>query len=579
MDSPSERRSGFSLFDRFYNYQDSLRPADRLIFGLLLLVFVVSAGWSIFSLAQNLLMKVPTNGGVLVEGVVGSPRFINPVLAITRADYDMVALTHSGLLRLSPDGELVNDLAESVTISEDGRVYNVIMKQDRRWHDGAPVTAADVAYTISLIQKPDLKSPLRGNWSGVTVELIGDYELNFVLENAYTPFQENLTVGILPKHIWDTLSDEELPLSQHNIEPIGSGPYQIEEVKRNPAGLISEYILRISPEYDTGANIERVIVKFYQNEEAVVEALREGEINATAALSERWLGSLNQDRFNHISESLPRVFSIFFNQNKSPVVRDLAVREALNVVIDREELLRRATYGYGSAAYTPLPTEWLTGAEASSNISDIEDRLAAARTILEEGGWTRTDNGRWEKEIDDVNVPLLITIRSANGTLFESMVTYITEVWQSLGVEVSAELYQQSDLVQTVIRPRDYQALVFGTDVGRSLDLYPFWHSSQREDPGLNVSLYANITVDSLVSSVRTATSTEARDGLINEFLTEIDQEQPAIFLFSPSFEYVVGNNIKTTDMERIQRPSERFSNITGWYMNESNVWPIFANN
>src|SRR3989344_4619626 len=566
-----------SWLDRWFNYLDQLRPFDRLIFGALFLIFFVSLIINVVSLNRSFLVSVPEDGGRLVEGSVGSPRFINPVLAITRADHDLVALTYSGILKLSPAGEFENDLAESVTVSDDGRVYNVILRQDRKWHDGSSVTAEDVAYTVALIQNPSLKSPLLGNWSGVTVELIGRHEINFVLENPYAPFAENLTVGILPKHIWETLSDEELPFSQRNIEPIGSGPYEVEEIGRNPAGLVSEYKLRVSPHYNEKTNLNHITIRFYQNEEAILNALKEGEINATAALTERWLPEVPRADFNFISEPLPRIFSVFYNQNKNSALRDKAVREALSVVVDRNELLKLAVNGYGRVANSPLPPDFTDIPETESGYFTEEERIQAVRQIVEAGGWSIGENGRYEKNIDDIDTPLTLTMRSGNSLLFETVSSYLTRVWQELGVDVSVELYEQSDLVQTIIRPRDYQVLLFGADIGRSLDLYPFWHSSQREDPGLNVSLYANIAVDQLVAELRTATSSDSRNDLLGRFATEIANEQPATFLFAPSFEYVVSSRIKTTEMKRLQRPSERFANVTKWYTNENGVWPFFT--
>lgn len=577
MKVPIPKSFGFSLFDRVFGYLNSLRASDRLLISVLTLVFAVTAVYNLYSYSRDLLINVPVSGGTLIEGAVGSPRFINPVLAITRADYDLATLTYSGMLRLAPDGSLENDLAESVTVSDDGRVYNVILRDDRHFHDGVRVTADDVAFTINLIQKSELKSPIRGNWSGVTVEVINSRELNLVLENPYRPFMENLTVGVLPKHIWQTLSDEEFPFSQHNIEPIGSGPYQVDEIRRSPAGLVSEYQLVPSEDYNAEAHINRVIIRYYQNEEQVVAALKEGEITSTAALSEQWLSTLDRERYQFISEPLPRVFSIFFNQNRTPVLRDEAARQALNAAIDREELVQRSLNGFGRAAYSPIPADWIDAGEEVDSKS-AEERLAEAENILTDGGWTRDQNGRWEKEIDGANVPLLFTVRSANGELFEQMAGYLTETWKALGAEVNFEFYEQGDLVQTIIRPRDYQALLFGMDVGRSLDLHPFWHSASREDPGLNVSLYANLTVDELVSDMRVATSTIARDELIGEFVTEIESERPAVFLFTPSFTYVTVPSINTPEFRRLQRQSERFSNIHLWHMNQSGVWPVFAN-
>ncbi|MEZ4199988.1 MAG: ABC transporter substrate-binding protein [Candidatus Paceibacterota bacterium] len=176
-------------------------------------------------------MTVPHSGGTLVEGVVGTPRFINPVLAIGRADHDLVALTYSGLMKLDTDGNLVPDLAKDITVSEDGTVYNITLNEDRYFHDGTPLTAADVLFTIGLIQDPELKSPLRGNWAGVVVEELGEYELNLILEDAYAPFLENLTVGILPKHIWSGLSTEEMPLANTILNQLELVPTMLKQLR------------------------------------------------------------------------------------------------------------------------------------------------------------------------------------------------------------------------------------------------------------------------------------------------------------------------------------------------------------
>lgn len=572
------RSFGFSVFDKIFGYLDSLKPTDRLIYVAFLAIFLITTVWSVYSQSKSFLVDIPVNGGVLVEGAIGSPRFINPVLAITRADNDLAALTYSGILRLSTDGTLVNDLAESVTISDDGRVYNIVLRQDRYFHDGTRVKAEDVAFTISLIQKSALKSPLYGNWNGVTVEAVDTYELNLVLESPYSPFIENLTVGILPKHIWSVLSEEELPFSQYNIEPVGSGPYQVERVARNSAGLISEYELKATEDQAESAKIDKIIIRFYQNEEDILNALKEGEVNSTSYLTDRYLSSLKDSSYRVISEPLPRVFSIFFNQNKNPALRDQSVRAALEILIDREKIISEVVNGYGSPAYSPIPPGWFDPVETANSQLTKEERLRAAREILESNGWNQSTNGRWIKTIDGVETPLLFTVRSANDSLFEKIASNLSLAWQELGIEATFEFYEQSDLVQTVIRPRDYQALLFGIDLGRSLDLYPFWHSGSREDPGLNVSLYANITVDRLVSGMRTATSTEEKNELVKEFVSEIEKDKPAVSIFAPAFEYVVHSDINTAEMTHIQKPSERFSNIIEWHMNESSVWPFFNN-
>lgn len=568
------------LFDSFFAYLDARLPSDRIIIYALMIVFVSAASIALLSLNRAYSVSVPNSGGTLAEGLVGTPRFVNPVLAITRTDTDLVSLIYSGLMKIDTTGALVPDLAESVTVSDDGLVYNVILRDDVQFHDGTPIHAEDVAYTIELIQDPELKSPLRGNWSGVDVEVLGDRELNFVLEKPYTPFLENLTVGIMPKHIWDSLSIEELPFSQHNTDPIGSGPYKVANDSRNKSGLINGYTLRAFTDGRPTAKIDTIAIHFYQNEDDLLAAYQNGQITSTANLSYSAVAALESDSSTVVyQETLPRLFAVFFNQNRSTVLRDKSARAAFDAAIDRETLIAEVLDGYGSPAHSPIPPGFFEGLATSTESTrlDTKDHLETARQILRDGEWTQNENGQWTKEIDEIEIVLAITITTANTTVFENTAYYLEHVWKELGAEVKIELYEQSDLVQTAIRPRSYEALLFGAEIGRALDLYPFWHSSQREDPGLNVALYTNITTDTLLDTARTTQDDAERTTSLLSFEAEIANETPAIFLYSPSFTYVMQQNVKPTAMDRIARPSERFANISEWYMNEQSVWHLFV--
>lgn len=568
--SDASRRS---LFDRFFGYLDRRKPSDRALFLLVVLILVSAISYTIFAFNRDISDTTPTSGGTYTEGIIGTPRFVNPVLAITRADHDLVALVYSGLLRLSSDGTLTEDLAESVTISEDGTVYNIVLKEGLTFHDGAPLSAEDVSYTIGLIQSAELKSPLRGNWSGVSIETLGERELNLVLAEAYTPFIENLTLGILPKHIWSALSLEELPFSQHNTEPIGSGPYQITDVKRNQSGLSDTYTLTAYTGNGKTPNIETFVFSFYQNETDLADAFATGNIMGSAALPLTVARDLGE-QYQQQVQTLPRVFSIFINQNKTAALRDPAVREALSVVIDREALINEVLEGYGQSTQSPIPTEFLA-LESRATTTDI-DRFATARAILTDAGWEITDAGTWIKEIEEVETTLAIDLATANTDVFAKTAGHLETTWRQLGVEVSVAQFEQSDLVQAIIRPRDYQALLFGTDIGRSLDLYPFWHSSQRADPGLNVALYTSITADDVLEDIRVTQDPAERQDLLGDVLAEIEADMPAIFLFSPSLVYAVHESVTTVPVDRLSVTSERLSTVDQWYMREESLWPIF---
>jgi len=517
-------------------------------------------------------IDVPARGGTFTEGILGTPRFVNPVLAITSADRDMNQLIYAGIAQLGEDGTIVPDIAESITVSDDGFVYNIVLRGDVFFHDGTRLTANDVAFTIERIQDPLSASPLRASWDGVVVEVLNDHELNFVLQEPYAPFMENLTVGILPAHIWKEASYEEFPFSQYNSEPIGSGPYKIKNISRDTSGIPDSYVLTPHTEYHNDvAKINTLVLNFYANEEKRIEAFNEGVIDAVSGISPNVLDDTTA-LHNIVKIPLPRTFAVFFNQNKSDILRDASVRRALNAAIDRNDLIANVLDGYGRPLHSPIPEGF--GATTSQKEGVEEPAIDRARAILRNGGWQpNEETGIWEKETDDVVEQLTISLSTANTPIFEQTALYLKEQWETLGVVVQIKQFEQSDLTQTVIRPRDYEALLFGTALGRALDFYSFWHSSQRNDPGLNIALYANIAGDAALSTARTSLNIEERNEAIQEFTKEVLSDVPAIFLFSPEFVYILPQGVTTPAFTGLGEPHERFTHIENWYMDTDFIW------
>ncbi len=579
--NPAPKISHQSLLSRYFAFLERRTIGDRLLFHAVLAVCIGALLWTLIALNERYLTDTPMRGGTLIEGVVGTPRFVNPVLAVTRADQDMVSLVYNGLMKIAPNGELVPDLAESVAVSEDGRIYNITLRGDIYFHNGNPLSARDVAYTIGLIQNPELKSPLRGNWDGVTVAEVNERELTITLSEPYAPFIENLTVGILPRGVWDALPIEQLPFSQYNTEPVGTGSFAVEEVLRDETGLINAYVLTAAPYGSENPNIKNIVLRFYQNEAALVDALEAGEVDGTPSLSPESLATLDLDPYQVTEHPLPRTFGVFFNQNKSAALLDPAVREALELMIDREELVTRVTGGHSIPTKTPVPPGYLTvesTSTAATTSPTLGERMASAEAILKAAGWKRNSNDLWEKTIDDETTTLSLTISTSNTPLFDATATVLTEWWQALGIEVAVNQYEQTDLVQAIIRPRNYQVLLFGSDVGRALDLYPFWHSSQKDDPGLNITQYTNIEADAYLKTIRTAQTATERDQAIGALTSLLAKERPAIFLFTPTFTYLMSPDVARPDLERLGSPSDRFSNIHEWFTSKERLWPIFRN-
>ena len=151
----------------------TLSARERFVLSIFVLAFVTSGIVLIWNIQQEFLIEVPTEGGSLTEGVIGSPRFISPLLATSDTDRDLTTLVYSGLLRASTSG-LIPDLAESFSVSEDGLEYTFTLRENIKWHDGEPVTADDVVFTIEKAQDPTLRSPKRAVWEGVVVEKVDE---------------------------------------------------------------------------------------------------------------------------------------------------------------------------------------------------------------------------------------------------------------------------------------------------------------------------------------------------------------------------------------------------------------------
>lgn len=572
-----KKRSVRGFVDGLISHIELVPASDRLILRVFFFAIIASLIATLFILNRDNTSLVATRGGVITEAILGTPRFINPALAITRADQDVTALVYSGLMKINDEGNLVPDLAESVTVSEDGLTYNIVMRQDARFHDGTQVSAKDVAYTIRLVQDPDLKSPIRGNWSDVVVEEIGDFELNIVLDEPYAPFIENFTLGVMPSHLWSNLPIEQLPFSQLNTEPIGSGSFYIKQTNRDTTGLVSSYALAAFKENPETAKITAFELKFFVNESDILDAMKAGNVDNTAYISADNLSLIDTDMFRVIETPLPRVFGVFFNPNRSSILLDDSAREALSVAIDRAALISNSLSGHGVPIFGPTLSSDI-GLESKDGTEDVSasSSIELAQEILENGGWTQSSIGFWEKSIDKVDTTLSITIRTSNTPLFTAVLEQVVEDWEALGVEVTTEQFEQTGLVQSVIRPRDFEALLFGLDMSRSYDLYPFWHSSQKDDPGLNIAQYTNLSVDALLEDARTEQNQTERVRLLNEASNIIASEVPAVFLFQPHFTYVVSNRVTMPTIGHIGKSSERFSNTLEWHTKSDTLWPIF---
>ena len=557
-------------------------PSEKMLFFVFVIIFTGSAIMILSNISKAFLMEVPAHGGSITEGIVGSPRFINPLLSNSDTDRDLTILIYSGLMKATPSGELVHDLAESHTISEDGLVYDFILKDNISFHDKVPVTADDIVFTTQKAQDASLKSPKRASWDGVTIEKINDKHIRFTLKQPYAPFLENTTLGILPKHIWGQIDAEQFSFSRFNNDPIGTGPYKIKKIKYNSAGTPEFYELKSFNDYAIGEPfISKIKILFYSSETALLAGYKDGDIESINSISPNKLSELADTGVNIERSPLPRIFAVFFNQNQASVFANIEVRKALNVALDKNDIVNNVLSGYGTSIYGPIPPGLLnTGATNSNNDKlNKQERINLAKEILENNGWVFDEETNvWEKKTKKESSQLRFSLSTSDTPELKATAEIIAQGWRDIGAIVDLKIFEAGDLNQNVIRPRKYDALLFGEIISRELDLFAFWHSSQRNDPGLNIALYANITADKLLEDARKATDRSVMIEKYKEFEEEIDNDIPAVFIYSPDFIYIIPKYIKAFELGAAVTPAERFLNIHKWYIETDKVWNFFVN-
>ena len=570
-----------SSAEKYSSAVSSFSLSQKVVFYFFFAVFCLSALYLLLGVNRAYLSEVPVSGGTFQEGVIGYPRYINPILAITDPGRDISALVYAGLMRSAPNGEVVPDLAESYEISSDGLTYTFILKDNLTFQDGSPLTADDVEFTILKAQDPALKSPKAANWQGVSVEKVSAKEIKFHLKKPYGPFLQNTTLGILPKHLWGQATDaDSFTLSDLNRNPIGAGPYLIKSIQTTGAGLPQDYHLVPFNNYAGGTPyIKNIIIRFYGNEEALISAYSRNEIQAVSAVSPDQTQYLKSRNTRIETTPLPRVFGIFFNQNEDRVLIHPEVRQALNEAVDRQTIIDQVLAGFGTPAEEPIPSFLLDNASttSTSTAETAGDRIDTAKGILTKAGWSLNADGVMQKGSKSNVEVLKVTISTADNPDLIATANLVKEMWQKIGASVEVKVFEASDLNQNVIRPRKYDALLFGEIIPSGLDIYGFWHSSERIDPGLNISLYTNSKADKLLEAGRTTSDRNVALDDYRKFEKEIDNDVPAVFLYSPDFIYAVPASLGGIDLGNITVPADRFNSVSKWYLETENVWNIFT--
>ena len=644
-----------------------LSGKEKKLFFIFLLLIISSGSFLLINFYLKNTELIAAEGGVYTEGLVGSPRLINPAYtASSDTDRDLIELIYSGLIKYDENGKIIADLAEKYEILEDGKVYEFYLKKDLLWSDNTPLTAEDIIFTIKTIQNPEIKSSQRVNWLGVEVEKISEFVVSFKLKNPSAVFLENCTLKILPKHIWQTISAQQFPLSVRNLNPVGSGPYKLKGLVQDIIGNIISLELVKNPNYSGSfPNIPKIVFYFFDSEKELISAFNSGKINGFSILSPEQDQNVGNSEFTSYHLSLPRYFAVFFNPDKSKILAETEIRQALNYGTNKEELLSEILLNQGKIVNSPILPE-IFNFKAPSEIYEFNPEKAG--NLLSEAGFLESGEGarvkvlkktasfqfqndlkvgsqgnevkelqkclanppaggtdiypeaeisgyfgqktktavirfqeKYKSEVlepygltsgtgsvlkstraklnelcfptSEENIPLSFSLATVNQPLLETTANLLKEQWEAIGINLEIKTFDISSLEQEVIKPRDYDMLLFGEVLDVLPDPFPFWHSSQVKDPGLNLAGYENKTADKLLEGARQTLDETERKEKLEEFQEILLEDAPALFLYNPDYLYLVSNQVKGIQAKIITDPSKRFSGIENWYIKTKRAW------
>lgn len=529
-------------------------------------IFIVLVLVGVASTTVEIVVE-PEPGGTFIEGVPDYPTTFNPLYAQpdNKAEQDVLSLVFNSLTKADVTGNLVPDLAERWTISEDYSTYTFYLRRDVLWHDGTPFTADDVAYTVGVLQDPAFLGtvPAVELWREVTVEVLTPYAIRFTLPGEvipFAPFLSYTTFSILPAHLLEGTPVAELP--QATLYPIGTGPWRV-------MGLTGiDMVLEPNPVWEWDGQpprLESLQLHFYDDVPQTIQALSRNEVMGVGEVPPSNMPAvLTNDEVTPYASLASGYTALFFNL-RNPLFQRHDIREALLVGLDRQEVVNEVLQGQGVVADAFLmPTHWAYTADLPTYPYDIE----AANALLDQEGWVDTDgDGVRERE----GAPVQFTILTiASEPILAEVVDEISRQYAELGIEATPQLVSTVAELRNILKTRDFDIFVLSTPsngLPADPDFYPLWHSSQIAETGQNYTSFNTPETDLLLIEGRASVDQGERRAIYAEFQQILATELPAFPLYYPITNYVVSTLVKDVQVGPSVHPGDRFLSLPQWYI------------
>lgn len=547
-----------------------LPNVQRFIIGWVGLLLILSIGiiFQTRALAPKYQSLQAQSGGTYTEGIIGSFTNANPLYASSGVDSSVSRLVFSSLLKHDENNKLTGDLAESWSIDSSERIYTVKLKPGLQWHDGKPLTSKDVVFTYQLIQNPDTKSYLLPSWQNIKIDAPDERTIVFTLPNSLSSFPDSLTNGLVPEHILESVDPSQLRSNSFNNEnPVGSGPFrfsQVELVGLAPNDRQARVAMNASDSYYEGRpGIETFIIRTFADETSLTKAFELKEISAMVGLASTPDQFQNQDDVEEFSVPLTGEVLVFFKTTQE-VLKDVAVRKALVLAADKQEMFEQLPYPLLSINAPLLKTH--VGYDKA--YAQVTNKPEEAKKILDEAGWITDSKTKIRaKDGQKLSFRLFSQITSE----YSSIAGSLQEQWREIGVDMQVELQNDQEL-QSTLALHNYDALLYGISVGSDPDVYAYWHGSQasvQSATRLNFSEYKSTVANQALEAGRTRSDPQIRAAKYKPFLEAWRNDAPALALYQPRFLYIVHPPLHGYAPTSANIAADRFANVEDWKIRE----------
>lgn len=562
----------FSFTMKKFRWQLLIILVTGIIVGVLLLIQQGSTS------SQGDASPKPVTGGSYTEALIGSFMRLNPFLDVYNPpDQSVDRLLFSSLIKFNAKGVAEGDLAESWGISQDGTVYNFNLRTDVLWHDGEPLTADDVDFTMRLLKSEDALIPedLRVFWREIEFTVLSDSAFQFRLPEAFAPFLDYLTFGILPQHRLNGMTLTEMIDDPFNLQPVGSGPYVFERmIVEND--VITGVILKANQAYFGGRPyLDQMVFRYYADAASAWNAYAGNEVEGISEVTQEILPNvLAAPNLSLYSVRQPRLWMVYLNLNNQEVsyFENIDFRKALLTGIDRQRIINRQMMGQGLVADGPImPGTW-------AYFDDTEhigfDQTTAKELLIAAGCSYSDADGNWKtKEGQTVEFTLL----HPDLDQYVQVAQTIQSDWAAIGIKVNLVAKSYQGVIDD-LEARNYQAALVELNFNNTPDPdpYPFWGQSMVQS-GQNYSEWVNRSASELIELARASIDAGERYRLYRNFQVVWGRELPALPLFYPVYNYAVNAQIKGISIGPLFDPTDRFLSITSWYLLTNTSDPVQA--